>query len=301
MIWNIRNTSVPSVGQSSTTTASLSSQTALTFESPLVMGILNLTPDSFSDGGQFQTPAEALAQALRLAGEGADILDLGAESTRPGAKPVTEEEELARLIPVLETISGVIQIPISVDTTKPRVAREALRAGAHIINDVSGLKMNPQLADEVRQFGAGLILMHRRGTPETMQSMTHYENLVEDVINELEGSIEIALSHGVAFTQMVLDPGIGFSKTAGQNLELIAQLEEFRFLNRPILVGPSRKSFLGAVTGGSPAERLFGTVAASVLAYERGARLFRVHDVKPVKDALLTARAVLNSERIVSR
>lgn len=281
MIWNIRNTS-------------------LTFESPLVMGILNLTPDSFYDGGRLKTPAEALARALRLAGEGADILDLGAESTKPGAKPVTEEEELARLIPALEAISPVVRIPISVDTTKPRVAREALQAGAHIINDVSGLKMNPEIADAVREFGAGLILMHRRGTPETMQSLAHYENLVEEVMSELEESIETALSRGMAFTQMVLDPGIGFSKTAEQSLELIAHLDAFRYLNRPVLIGPSRKSFLGAVTGSGPSERLFGTVGVCVLAFERGARLFRVHDVKPVKEALLAARAVLNSERIVS-
>ncbi len=274
MIWNIRSTS-------------------LTFESPLVIGILNLTPDSFYDGGRLETPAEALAWALRLAGEGADILDLGAESTRPGAKPVTEEEELARLIPALRAISSAVQIPISVDTTKPCVAREALRAGAHIVNDVSGLRMNPEMADVVREFGAGLILMHRRGTPETMQSLAHYEHLVEEVIAELEESVETALSRGVSFTQIVLDPGIGFSKTAEQNLELMAHLDAFRYLNRPILIGPSRKSFLGVVTGSGPSERLFGTVGVCVLAFERGARLFRVHDVKPVKEALQVADAIL--------
>ncbi len=274
--------------------------TTFTFERPLMMGILNLTPDSFYDGGRFINPDQALEQAFRLIQDGADILDLGAESTRPGAKPVSEEEELNRLLPVLDRLRGQVQIPISVDTTKSEVARHSLEHGAQIINDVSGLRQDPKLARVVGEFGAGLILMHRRGTPETMQLMTDYNDLVGDISRELSESIEIAESHGISPEQIVIDPGIGFSKTAEQNLELLEHLNEFKCLGRPILVGPSRKSFLAAVTKQAPDKRLFGTVAASVLAFERGANIFRVHDVWAVKEAILVAEAILNSGKKVS-
>lgn len=265
-----------------------------------MMGVLNLTPDSFYDGGRFLNPDRALEQAFRLIQEGADILDLGAESTKPAAKPVSEEEELSRLLPVLKALKGQIQIPISIDTTKAQVARQALECGAQIINDVSGLQHDPQLAEVVRAFDAGLVLMHRRGTPETMQRAVDYRDLAEDVSGELARRLAFAESSGILPEKIVLDPGIGFSKTAEQSLELIERLGELKRLGRPILIGPSRKSFIGQVTKQAPDKRLFGTVAACVLAFERGAKIFRVHDVWAVKEALLVAEAILNAGRKVS-
>ena len=224
---------------------------------------------------------------------------MGAESTRPGAIPVSEAEELNRLLPVLRALKGQIRIPISVDTTKSEVAKRALREGAHIINDVSGLRQDPTLAQVVEEFRAGLILMHRRGTPETMQLMTDYDDLIGEVMRELSQSMEIAESHGISNDQLVIDPGIGFSKTVEQNLELIERLGEFKRLGRPILVGPSRKSFIGAITKASPDKRLVGTIAACVLAVERGVNLLRVHDVWAIKEAISVAEAVLNSKNKV--
>ena len=202
MIWNIKNG-------------------ALQLEHPLIMGILNLTPDSFSDGGQFLGPEQALRRAIRLVQDGADLLDLGAESTRPNAFPVSEQEELDRLLPVLELIVKEIQVPISIDTTKSKVAKEALSRGAHIVNDVSGLKQDPELGKIVSEHGAGIVLMHRRGTPETMQLMTQYHDLMGDLIKELSESMASAESFGISRDQIVLDPGVGFSKTPEQNLELL--------------------------------------------------------------------------------
>ena len=245
-------------------------------------------------------PNDACLQALRLTREGADIIDLGAESSRPGAKAVSEEEELNRLLPVLQELRRNIQIPISIDTTKSKVAQAALELGAEIINDVSGLANDPELANVVSEFGAGLILMHRRGSPKTMQSLAHYEDVMREVTAELSQSMEVARSRGVSFDQIVCDPGIGFAKTADQNLEVLERLSELKELGRPILVGPSRKSFIGAITKQEPRDRLFGTVSACVLAFERGARILRVHDVKPVKEALLIAEAVVSRERKVS-
>ncbi len=267
----------------------------LAFDRPLMMGILNVTPDSFSDGGRYLNPDQTVAQAAKIIQEGADILDLGAESTRPNAKPISEDEELKRLLPALEKIKSQFQIPISIDTTKSQIARRALECGAHIINDVSGLKQDPAMAKVVQEFGAGVVLMHRRGTPETMQLLTDYKDLVEDVIRELSESIEIAESNGILPDQLVIDPGIGFSKTAGQSLEILERLSELKRLGRPILIGPSRKSFIHSVTKMAPDKRLFGTTAACVLAYERGARIFRVHDVWAIKEALAVTQAVVNS------
>ena len=270
----------------------------LALERPFIMGILNVTPDSFYDGGKFLAPDQALEQAFRLTQDGVDLLDIGAESTRPQAKPVSTDEELSRLLPVLERLNGKIHVPISVDTTKAEVARAALENGAHIINDVSGLRQDPKLAEAVRKFNAGLVLMHRRGTPETMQLMTEYRDLVDDISRELTESMEIAQFYGVSQDQIVFDPGIGFSKTAEQNLEVLERLGEFKNLARPILIGPSRKSFIYSVTKAAPDKRLFGTTAACVLAYERGARIFRVHDVWAIREALQVADAVIRSRSV---
>lgn len=259
------------------------------------MGILNITPDSFYDGGRFLRPEQAADQARRLVDQGADLLDLGAESTRPDADPVSEEEERNRLLPVLDELSESIQIPISIDTTKPGVARRALDQGADIINDVSGLRGDPEMGHVIKDFDAGVVLMHRRGTAKTMQSFAQYEDVVTEVIAELKEGVKNAESNGISLEQIVIDPGIGFSKTADQNLELLRRLDKFEQIGRPILIGPSRKSFIGAVTEQKPEQRLFGTVAACVLALERGARIFRVHDVASVKEALLVAEAILRS------
>jgi dihydropteroate synthase len=266
----------------------------LSLERPLVMGIVNVTPDSFSDGGRFLDPARAVEQARRMAEDGADLIDVGGESTRPGAPAVSAGEEAARVVPVLRAIKNSLPVPVSVDTRKAAVAREALANGADVINDVSALG-DPEMAGVVALSGAGLVLMHMRGTPETMQRMTEYGDVVDDVAAELEQSLERADAAGIGRERIVLDPGLGFAKTAGQNLELIAGLARLeRRLGRPVLVGASRKSFIGALLGGIPADaRDAGTVGACVAGLARGARIFRVHDVRLARQALDVADAVL--------
>ena len=256
-----------------------------------------MTPDSFYNGGRFLVPKDAGLKARHFVSQGADILDVGAESTRPGAKPVPDWEQLQRLLPALREILPNVRVPVSIDTTQATVARRVLELGAKIINDVSGLRDDPELAYVVRDYGAGLVLMHRRGNAETMQSLAHYDNVMEEVIRELSESMEIALSCGVAAEQIALDPGIGFAKTAAHSLEVIQRLEELKVLGRPILIGPSRKSFLAAVIPGEPGERLFGSVSAALVAYQHGASIIRTHDVKPVKEALMVAQAVSNAKR----
>ena len=274
----------------------------LSLKHPLMMGILNVTPDSFYDGGRFWRRDQALEQAFRLVEEGADFLDVGAESTRPGAQAISAEEELDRLLPVLEILLTEVSVPISVDTTKAAVAKRVLELGAQIINDVSGLGADSEMAEVVREFEAGLILMHRRGTPETMQSFAQYQDVTEEVTRELGAGIYFAEDKGIDPEKIVIDPGIGFAKTAEQSLELIERLNELKRFGRPIVIGPSRKSFIGKVTNTGPEERLFGTVASSVLAFERGANIFRVHDVKAVREALMVAESILNTaKRTVSR
>ena len=274
MIWKIRNRSIR-------------------FDRPLLMGILNLTPDSFSDGGKFQSVENALHEAHRMVEEGADLLDLGGESTRPGAFEITAEEELNRILPVLKSLRKKIEIPLSIDTTKPEVARVCLEEGADIINDVSGLKdSGPEMANAVRDFGAGLILMHRRGTPQTMQTLAHYQDVVNEVMEELRVSLENALAAGLSEDQLVIDPGLGFAKTAEQNLEILKHLEKFHSLARPVLLGPSRKSFIGKITGREIGEREFGTAAVVALAVAKGVQILRVHDVKSMRDAVRMAHAI---------
>lgn len=291
----------------------------LTFENVRTVGVLNLTPDSFSDGGEFNTPEKALERARALEKEGADLLDLGAESTRPGAAAITEAEEIARLIPALEVIRPQVKIPISVDTTKIRVARLALEKGADILNDVDGLHAAGaagrqtsslpaalqsrhngagSMSGLAREFGAGLILMHRRGTPETMQGLAQYENVVEEVFAELDQSLTAVLESGVSPEQIVVDPGIGFAKTAEQNLELLAGLERFQAWGRPVLVGPSRKSFIGALIGKPSRERDWGTAAAVALAVAYGAHLVRVHDVGAMRDVVRVAQPIVQAKGI---
>jgi dihydropteroate synthase len=260
----------------------------------LVMGVLNVTPDSFSDGGQFFSLAGALAHAEQMIDEGADIIDIGGESTRPGSNFVSEEEELCRVIPVIERLAN-LSAPISIDTTKPEVARIALEAGAEIVNDISGLRFDHALAEVAAKAKAGLVLMHSRGTPKDMQQMPAMENAVEEVIAGLRESIALAERSGVARQNIAIDPGIGFGKTVEQNLELIVGLNQLahHLPDLPVLIGTSRKSFLGKLLNGARAdERIHGTTATIVAAVLSGAHIVRVHDVKSAVEAIKVADAI---------
>lgn len=252
---------------------------------PLVMGVLNVTPDSFSDGGRWIEPDRAVARAETMLDEGADLLDLGAESTRPGggvygtgAEMVPEEEELRRLLPVLKAIRQRVSIPLSVDTRKAAVARAAIDAGADIVNDISALA-DPEMAEVVAQTGCPIVLMHSRGRLGSMQTSIEFDNVVEEVTKELADLVDRAASQGISRRQIVIDPGIGFGKTAQQNLQLICHLDRLRSLGQPVLVGASRKSFIGEVVGADPEQRLPGSLAAAAWAAHHGAAIIRVHDV----------------------
>ncbi len=270
----------------------------LSFENPLIMGVLNLTPDSFSDGGKFFIHEAAFVQARQLTEDGADILDLGAESTRPGAEPVSAEDQIARLIPALKKIK-TLPVLISIDTTNAEVAEACLQAGADIINDVSGLRDSAgKLAEAAARHKAGLILMHRRGNAETMQKLAVYEDLITEVITELEQSVQRALECGVARETLVIDPGLGFSKNAEQNLALIKEIKKFEKLQLPLLLGPSRKSFIGKVTGRDVDHREFGTAACIAYGLSQGVRFFRVHDVKAARDVIKMTQAIVSAEFI---
>jgi dihydropteroate synthase len=261
-----------------------------------VMGIVNVTPDSFSDGGLYLEGEAAIAHGLELEAEGAAILDVGGESTRPGAAPVSEEEELRRVIPVLEGLrargSGA---QLSIDTSKATVAAAALAAGATLVNDVTALRGDPAMAELLASSGARCCLMHMLGTPRTMQADPRYEDVVGEVRAFLEERLAAAVAAGIAEEKIILDPGIGFGKTAEHNLELLRRLDEIVAIGRPVLVGTSRKSFLGRITGREVDERVAATIASNVLAFARGARLFRVHDVGPVHDALAVAAATVTA------
>ena len=261
----------------------------------LVMGVLNITPDSFSDGGKFYAPERAVEHALKLIAEGADMLDVGGESTRPGSAFISEVEELQRVLPIIKMLAAETSVPISVDTTKSAVARAALEAGAEIINDISALRFDPAIADEVAKAKAGLVLMHSRGTPKTMQQLPPVADIAGEVIGGLRESIAIAQQRGVASESIAIDPGIGFGKTAEQNVELIAKLDQLAvaFATFPIMIGTSRKSFIGKLLDNAPADqRLHGTIASIAASVLRGAHIVRVHDVKPVVDAVRVAEAI---------
>lgn len=246
----------------------------------LVMGILNVTPDSFSDGGRFLDPAAAAAHAEAMAAEGADVIDVGGESTRPGSDPVPPEEQIRRILPVMERLVGRLTVPLSVDTCSAAVARRALDAGAQIVNDTSALRDDPAMAALVAERRAVVVLMHRLGPPKTMQKDPVYGDVVRDVRAFLAERVEAAVHAGVARERIIVDPGFGFGKTLNHNLELLDRLAEFGDLGRPVLVGTSRKSMLGRILGVPPGETVFGTVATASAAMERGAALLRVHDVR---------------------
>ena len=245
-----------------------------------IMGILNVTPDSFSDGGRYADPEQALAHARDMAAAGADIIDIGGESTRPGAAPLAEKEELRRIIPLIERLASELAVPISVDTYKSSVAKKAIKAGAAIVNDISGLRFSHDMANVVAESGVAVVIMHIKGTPRDMQQSPVYDDVVGEVMAYLEEGIEIALKAGVDREKILIDPGIGFGKTLEHNLIILNRLEEFRALGRPVLLGPSRKKFIGTVLGVPvPEQRVDGTAATVALGIERGARVLRVHDV----------------------
>jgi dihydropteroate synthase len=266
----------------------------LPLERPLVMGVVNVTPDSFYDGGRHFDPSAAVAHARRLVEEGADLLDVGGESTRPGAAPVTAEEELARILPVLEGIAG-LGVPVSVDTTKPEVMRTALARGAAMINDVTALAA-PGAVELVAGSDAAVCLMHMQGSPRTMQAEPTYADVVAEVRDFLAARAAACVAGGMARSRVVVDPGFGFGKTVAHNLTLLAQLGEIAALGYPVLVGWSRKSSLGRITGRPAEERLAGSVAAALIAVQRGARIVRVHDVAATRDALAVLAAVKGAE-----
>jgi dihydropteroate synthase len=260
------------------------------------MGIVNLTPDSFSDNGHLPGSAESVAFALRLAAQGADILDFGGESTRPGADPVSLDEELRRVIPVVRATAEQLEIPISVDTTKAEVARLALAAGALVINDISSLAADPEMVRVAAATGAGVVLMHMQGTPATMQANPAYQDVVNEVYDFLAFRVEWAEARGIPRNRIAVDPGIGFGKTPLHNLEILRNLERFDTLGCPILIGLSRKGFLGSITGRPVSERAAATVAASLDACRRGARIVRVHDVAQMVDAIRVWSALTDWE-----
>jgi len=266
-------------------------------ERTLIMGVLNITPDSFSDGGRFFEWTRAVEQGRRLAEEGADILDVGGESTRPGSRPVPEEEELRRVIPVIEALRPKISIPISIDTRKAAVADRALESGAEMVNDISALRFDEGMAEVVSRRKVPVVLMHMRGRPETMQADTHYDDLIGEIRGFFQERIDYAVSRGISRDRIILDPGIGFGKSVEEkhNLILLKELRSFRVLGQPLMIGTSRKAFLGRILDLPPEEREEGTLATVAVAIQNGANIVRVHEVRRTRRAVQVADAILRS------
>lgn len=260
---------------------------------PKLMGIVNTTPDSFSDGGQFCDVDATVGHALELEAAGADFLDVGGESTRPGAQPVSEADELRRVIPVVSRLAGEVSVPISIDTTKAEVARQALAAGATIVNDISGLTFDPQMPAVCAASNCGVIVMHIQGTPQTMQNDPHYENVIVEICDHFTARLEQLATAGIAKERIVLDPGIGFGKTAEHNLQILSHIGRFRELGCPVLIGHSRKRFLGKVLGKPLDERVYGTAGVAIALAQQGGDIIRVHDVAAVGDCLTAWQAVM--------
>jgi len=265
-----------------------------------VMGILNVTPDSFSDGGQYLDPGRAVARGLEMVAQGADLIDVGGESTRPGAEPVPVEEELRRVIPVIRRLAREVRVPISIDTYKARVAEAAVDAGARLLNDISAGRFDPEMPRLAARTGLPLVVMHMKGTPRTMQEAPWYEDVVGEVDQFFRERIQALTEAGVAREQLILDPGLGFGKRTQDNLVLLGQLGRFRHWGLPLLVGPSRKSFLGEVLGTPPQDRLEGTLAAVVTAVVQGADLVRVHDVEAIDRARRVVDALVRADPVAA-
>ena len=264
-----------------------------------IMGILNVTSDSFSDGGTHFDKSSAVEHALKMINDGADIIDIGGESTRPGSEPVSLDEELRRTIPVIEALAKSISVPISIDTYKSEVAMRALEAGALIVNDISGMRFDPEMPKVISKFKVPVVIMHIKGTPKIMQDNPVYDALIPEIITYFRKSIRLAVEFGIPENMIILDPGIGFGKTSEHNLEIINNLEQFSVLEKPLLIGPSRKAFLGKILGGlPPQERLEGTAAATAISIIKGAHIVRVHDVKEMARVAKVADAI-KQERII--
>ncbi len=259
---------------------------------PLLMGVLNVTPDSFSDGGAYLTVEQALNHARQMQAEGVDIIDIGAESSRPGAQPVDETEELRRLLPVVEAVHGAVPVPISVDTTKAVVARRAIQAGATIVNDITALRGDPLMASLVAETGVAVVLMHMQGTPQTMQQAPTYANVVGDVSAFLRERVQVAIRRGIKRSQIILDPGFGFGKLQEHNLQLLAEFDTFTKLGYPVLAGVSRKQFIGNLIQRPVHERGYGTAGAVAVAVLKGAHIIRVHDVRTMRDTISVVSAI---------
>ena len=261
-------------------------------ESPLLMGIVNVTPDSFSDGGEHIESSRAVEHALKLADQGADFLDIGGESTRPGSKSVDINEELQRVIPVIEQLAAQSDVPISIDTSKAAVARQAIAAGAEIVNDISGMTFDPEMIDVCQQSDVGLICMHIQGTPATMQEHPHYENVVAEILQFFRERLTAFEKQRIAKERIIFDPGVGFGKTANHNVEILSSIAEFRNLERPVLIGHSRKRFLGKVVGRQVDERTAGTLGVSIALAGQSTDIIRVHDVAANRDAILAWQTI---------
>ena len=258
-----------------------------------IMGILNITPDSFSDGGRYFDKTSAINKALQMTEDGADIIDIGGESTRPGSEPVPVEEELRRILPVIKSIAGEIKIPVSIDTYKSEIAKRALNAGASMVNDISGLRFDPEMAKVVSDYKVPVVIMHIKGTPKIMQHKPVYDALIPEILEYLSQSITIAGKAGISDNIIMIDPGLGFGKTFEHNLEIIHNLQEFTLLEKPVLIGPSRKAFIGKILGDlPPKERLEGTAAAVAISIMNGANIVRVHDVKEMARVARVADAI---------
>ncbi|MEO0088359.1 MAG: dihydropteroate synthase [candidate division WOR-3 bacterium] len=262
----------------------------------LIMGILNLTPDSFYDGGRFRDVKEAVDYAVKMAAEGADIIDIGGESTRPGSEPIPLKEELNRILPVLKELKKRISIPISVDTYKSEVARICLNEGCEIVNDISGLQFDKKMAEIIAQYNAYCVIMHIKGKPKTMQKRVHYKDVIQEIYDYLKERIAYAINKGIKREKIIIDPGIGFGKLLEHNLEIIRRLEEFKTLNQPILVGHSRKSFIGKILNyDKPQERLYGSLGCAVLLALKNVNILRVHDVKATREAIKVCEAIMKN------
>lgn len=270
-------------------------------ERTMVMGVLNVTPDSFSGDGRLLRASDPVFHcdyAIRLINEGADLIDVGGESTRPNADPVSAEQEIKRVVPVIALLRKRSNVFISVDTNKPEVAKRALDAGADIVNNVMGLNLSKSLLKMVNGYGAALVVMHMRGTPRTMQSKTKYKELLPDILDELSTSLEKCLDSGMKSDKIIIDPGVGFSKTPEQNLFILRDLKKFESLKKPVLIGTSRKSFIGLITGAEAPDRLHGTAASVSAAIMNGAHIIRVHDVKAMKEVAMVTDAILNPPKL---
>ncbi|MCM8803765.1 MAG: dihydropteroate synthase [Candidatus Omnitrophica bacterium] len=268
-------------------------------EKPLIMGILNVTPDSFYDGGRYFDIDKAIERGIKIEKEGADIIDIGGQSTRPGSKQINEEEEIERVIPVISSLSKKIKIPISCDTYRSKVAEKAIENGAKIINDISAFSIDKNLFNVIKDSDCGYILMHMKGTPENMQINPYYEDVIVEISKFFEEKIKILEENGIELERVVIDPGIGFGKRVSDNVEILKNLDKFKKFNRPILIGTSRKSFIGKILNLEVDQRLEATIATNVYAYLKGAIIFRVHDVKEVKRGIDIIYKIEKNENIM--